>query len=219
MDEATAKSVAAQLRKPEGEWAQQIAQFMSKGNALLIKRTIDKLSAEPHEHVLEIGMGNGAFVNYMVGENNTLQYTGYDYSSAMVEQATELNKQLVAKKQVAFVYGSADNMPFEDEAFNKIISVNTVYFWDDIAGITSEIKRVLKKDGVLVLGMRPERLMKTYPMTKYGFTMYSPLEVQQMLEVHGFTVTSIIEEDEPPQEVDGATLVLSSMIVTAVSNI
>lgn len=219
MDEATAKSVAAQLRKPEGEWAQQIAEFMSKGNALLIERTIDKLLAGPNEHILEIGMGNGAFVSSLVGSSNSLKYTGYDYSSAMVELATEVNKELVAKGQAAFVHGSADDMPFEDETFNKVISVNTVYFWDDIAAITSEIKRVLKKDGVLVLGMRPERLMKTYPMTKYGFTMYAPKDVRQMLEEHGFTVTSITEEDEPPQEVDGATLVLSSMIVTAVSNI
>lgn len=215
MDETTAKSVAAQLRKPSGEWAVQIASFMSKGNSLLIDRTIKEVAAANHDDILEIGMGDGNFVKNLFFTADSIRYTGYDYSAEMVELSTTNNEKYVAVGMAKFVHGNANRMPFADNEFDKIFTINTVYFWDDIAAITSEIKRVLKPDGKLVLGLRPERLMKTYPMTKYGFRLYSAESIKQLMEVSGFVVTSLLEEDEPPQEVDGEILQLSSLIVSA----
>lgn len=215
MDEQKARSMAAQLRKPHGEWAGQIAEFMAMGNAVLIQRTIDAMNTTDGEEILEIGMGSGAHVPTIVGNHSTVHYTGYDYSEEMVGLAASVNETLVANSIAKFIHGDAASMPFDDNSFDKILTVNTVYFWDDIVAVASEIKRVLKPEGKLILGLRPERLMKTYPMTQYGFTMYSKETVCSMLEQHGFSIDTVHEEDEPPLDVDGETFVLSSLVVTA----
>lgn len=215
MDEQTARSVAAQLRKPSGEWAEQISEFMSRGNALLIQRSIDAMCFEEGCCVLEVGMGNGMHVQDIMSKNKNGSYTGYDYSEDMVSIATGVNQELAKHRDVTFVSGNASAMPFKDNSFHQILTVNTIYFWDDVVAITNELKRVLKKQGQLVVGMRPEELMKTYPMTKWGFTLYTAEGAKSLLEEHGFNVTSVKEEKEPEQEVDGEMLQLSSLIITA----
>lgn len=215
MDEQTAKSVAAQLRKPQGEWAEQIGEFMSRGNKLLIERTITATAVSDGERVLEIGMGNGTHIPAML-EGNEVAYTGYDYSEDMIGLAGGMNKDAVENGRAEFICGDACKMPFDDNSYDKIFTVNTVYFWDDARAICSEIKRVLKPEGKLILGLRPERLMETYPMTKWGFTLYTAERVKELLAGHGFEVHSVKEEDEPAQEVDGEMLQLASVVVVAV---
>ncbi|MCB0700107.1 MAG: class I SAM-dependent methyltransferase [Chitinophagaceae bacterium] len=173
MDEQKAMSMAAQLRKPHGEWAEQIADFMAVGNAVLINRAIDAMNLSDNDNVLEIGMGKGKHVADMIAKAKNLQYTGYDYSEEMVELATATNDELVTRNVATFVHGDALSMPFAEDTFDKIVTVNTVYFWDDAQAVATEILRVLKPNGKFILGLRPERLMKTYPMTKFGFAMYS----------------------------------------------
>lgn len=213
MDEQTAKSVAAQLRKPQGEWAERIAEFMSTGNGLLIQRTLDVVAPVEGDSILEIGMGNGAFVKELCSRAD-INYTGCDYSEDMVALATKNNQDLVDKGKAAFVRADAANMPFADGSFNKIFTINTIYFWDDAPAIIAEIKRVLKNDGKLIIGMRPKGLMETYPMTKYDFALYTADDVDSLLQVNGFKTESITEEDEPEQEVDGEMLQLASLIIT-----
>lgn len=214
MDEQTAKSVAAQLRKPQGEWAERIAEFMSAGNGLLIQRTLDVVAPADGDSILEIGMGNGAFVKELINKA-TIKYCGCDYSEDMVALATKNNQDLVDNGKAAFVHADAANIPFADDSFDKIFSINTIYFWDDAPAIIAEIKRVLKNDGKLIIGMRPKGLMENYPMTKYDFALYTADDVDSLLQVNGFKTESITEEDEPEQEVDGELLQLASLIITA----
>lgn len=214
MDEQTARSVAAQLRKPHGEWAERIATFMEHGNKLLIERSIAALGIEEGDHVLEIGMGNAAHIKSIIGIES-LRYTGYDYSKDMIQLAKGLNEKHMSDNVAQFVCGDACSMPFEDDSFDKVLTVNTVYFWDDIKKICSEIKRVLKPEGRLVLGLRPEKLMSTYPMTRYGFVLYSAESVCRMLSENGFEIIAAEEETEPEQEIDGEKMQLASLIVVA----
>ena len=57
------KAVAAQLKKPHGEYATQIGERMNESNRLMNLETISGLDLQKGNKVLEIGMGNGAFIN------------------------------------------------------------------------------------------------------------------------------------------------------------
>ena len=215
MDEAALIGLAAQLRKPAGEWAAKVGEFMNTGNALLNKRAIDALQVQPNDSILEIGMGNGFFVKDILAFHETASYTGYDYSPEMVNEAVKNNRGFVEANRAAFFCGDARKMLFKDAVFNKVLTVNTIYFWDNREEILAEIARVLQPGGMLVIGIRPEHIMKAYPMTKYGFKMYSAQELQDFLISGGFNIASVIEADEPQHEIGGVQVDVASLIVCA----
>ena len=123
------RELAAQLRKPQGKVGIEIGQVMNKGNALLNDWAIEELALGANDHVLEVGMGNGYFVNKILEKDETIRYTGYDYSTLMVEEAKTINSSYGATGKARFILGDADDLPFDEDEFSKILTVNTIYFW------------------------------------------------------------------------------------------
>ena len=70
MDIETAKKVAIQLRKPEGEFGLKIGKKMNESNAYMNLFTIKNLPIKTNDKILELGMGNGFFVNEIFKINN-----------------------------------------------------------------------------------------------------------------------------------------------------
>jgi protein-L-isoaspartate O-methyltransferase len=107
MDQQTLKHIAAQLRKPEGEGATRVGEKMNDGNRFINLRAIRRLEVKPGDNILEIGMGNGFFVESVLSVAPTVRYTGCDYSPEMVQQATGLNQAAVASGQARFLTAEA----------------------------------------------------------------------------------------------------------------
>src|SRR5690606_5227869 len=128
-DEETFKEIAKQLRKPKGEIGHQVAVKMNESNAEMNRRAIEELNLTTNNHLLEIGMGNGLFVKEIYSKQEDIQYTGLDYSEQMVEEAIKINQQLINLGKVKFNLGTADQIPFHDNSFDKVLTVNTIYFW------------------------------------------------------------------------------------------
>ncbi|MBI3134388.1 MAG: class I SAM-dependent methyltransferase [Bacteroidetes bacterium] len=218
MTEDEIKFIAAQLRQPAGEAAVNIGEKMNEGNRLMNLATIDMLQLESGERLLEIGMGNGFFVKNLFDIENTIHYEGCDFSDAMVQEANKLNKTLIEKGLVRFRVATADQLPFQDNTFDKIFSVNTIYFWDDVPAVFTEFSRVLKEDGQLVLAIRPKSIMDNFPVTQYGFTTFSLTDLSDILHENGFDPVVAIERQEPDLEFFGEKLKNEFLIVKAIKN-
>lgn len=98
--------------------------------------------------VLELGSGRGELWNYYF-ENDILQ--GYemditlsDFSDGMVDylQHSYPDKRIAIKKIDIL------DIPFEKDTFDLIIANSMLYHVKDIDSALSEVKRVLKKDGL-----------------------------------------------------------------------
>jgi ubiquinone/menaquinone biosynthesis C-methylase UbiE len=215
MNEETLKAIAAQLRRPEGEPGVQVGMKMNEGNSHINLYTIAALNPQPQEHILEIGMGNGFFVKDILSIHESIRYTGCDFSEAMAEEAKRINKSFVVGGRAEFHFGAADNMPFDGGVFDAVLTVNTIYFWDDNAKVLTEIRRVLKPSGRLVVSVRPRSVMELYPFTKYGFNMFSKDELADVISGNGFRIKEILEKKEPDQEINGKKVVVESLIVVA----
>lgn len=213
MDEEALKRIAGQLRKPHGEYAIQVAERMNEGNFHINLNTIEALKPEKGNNILEIGMGNGFFVKDILSHHNTIKYTGCDISPVMVEEARRQNQKFVRIGQAQFYLASADKLPFEEELFDKIFTVNTIYFWSDPKVALSEIRRVLKPKGQIVIAVRPKSVMEHYPFVKYGFTMFNKTDLKNLLIANSFKLTSIVEKEEPPQEINGEKLPVETLLV------
>ena len=215
MDEETLKSIAAQLRQPHGEEAVHVGVKMNEGNLHINLYMLEALRAQAGDHILEIGMGNGMFVKNLFDIRNDVHYTGCDASEIMVHEAQLHNEAFIEKGQAAFQQGQVEDLPFENDSFDRVFSVNTIYFWDDMPLALSEIRRVLKPDGQVLIAIRPKRLMQDYPFTAYGFALFSKENLVDLFSANHFEVTEIIEKDEPDHVMNGEKLVLETLIVRA----
>jgi len=215
MDELLAKKMAAQLRKPAGEEGIKTGEWMNKGNIYINQDTIDVLQPQAFDTILEIGMGNGFFVPKIIAPHPSIQYIGCDFSDVMVAEAERINELWIRNGQARFVHADMTTMPFDDAVFNKVFTINTIYFWEDTAAVLDEIKRVLHSTGKFILTLRPKHLMEKYPFTQYGFKMFSKEDVCTLLQQNGFTVAEELEKQEPDFDLNGEMIAIESLIVVA----
>ena len=189
------KVLSSHLRKPEGEMGKVVAGYMNEGNKVITELTYKSVFKTAGGNILEIGFGNGFFIPQLI-EGGLEKIYGIDYSKIMVDEASKLLEKYIAEDKVELKFGSADSIPYPDNCFDKVCSINTIYFWDDTEKVISEIKRVLKKNGNASIGFRSKERIKDFEFTKYNFNIYSIEEVEEMFYKQGFTLVETTVEDE-----------------------
>ncbi|MDR0419584.1 MAG: class I SAM-dependent methyltransferase, partial [Prevotellaceae bacterium] len=95
------------------------------------------------------------------------------------------NKKAIAKGKVELVAASVEQIPYQDPSFDKICTINTLYFWRNAPQPFFEIRRVLLFN---IVYTKEWSVKVTY--TKYGFSKYSSAEIT---EQSGLPVEDIIE--------------------------
>lgn len=206
------QSTAAQLRQPSGEEGIKTADWMNKGNLYFNMDTLKVVDATVNDNILEIGMGNGFFVKDILNIHPSIHYTGCDFSELMVEESEKINTEWIEKKQANFIEADAASLPFENSSFNKIFTINTIYFWENPHKVLSEINRVLQENGKFIIGIRPKHQMEKYPFTQFGFQLYSKETLSEILSQNGFKILEIIENKEPDFENNGLVFKMENVI-------
>ena len=185
--------LASQLRCPHGDKASAVSQSMNEANYNLNKRCIDLLKLKCADTILEIGPGNGAFIKYILSKGEGVSYTGLDLSPDMVAEANQINKSIVSLGQVCFEHGDSQKMDFEENRFDKIFSVHTLYFWDNPSVHLSEIRRVLKKSGIFCIAFGDSKFMQKLPFVKYNFELYDKESACDLILKSGFSIEKTYE--------------------------
>ena len=206
--------LAAQLRKPEGETGIQVGRMMNNGNRVINKMTLDLLELRDSHSILEIGMGNGGLLDDLFHYAKNFTYTGVDYAPLMVAEATAANRQHVDNGTMRFLEANAAALPFEKGSFDRVFTVNTVYFWAEPQVQLMEIRRVLKAGGIFSIGIRTKETMDLMPFTRFGFTKYDVATLSELLQSNGFRILQCKEMEEPPYPFEGEELVLRNGIIS-----
>ncbi|MCL2848154.1 MAG: methyltransferase domain-containing protein [Firmicutes bacterium] len=148
-----------------------------------------------NSEILDIGFGNGYLIKHLVKKTNATIY-GVDISKDMVKLATKRNKKAVKNNKVMLTTGSVDNIPF-DKQFDFIYSVNTVYFWKNLADGLLAIKNKLKNNGSFMNVLYTKEFLDKLSYTQYGFTKYTPNELLKAYKDVGFNAEIVeIEKDK-----------------------
>jgi ubiquinone/menaquinone biosynthesis C-methylase UbiE len=194
MENENLKILAQNLANPQGEKGIEIGEMMNATNIGMTLESIKTLLIEDDETVLEIGHGNAGHVKSILNKAQNIQYTGIDISETMHNEAKRLNEEF--KNQAGFVLYEGLKLPFEDKKFDKIFTVNTVYFWKEPIDYLNEIYRVLKDNGTFVLTFGQRDFMEKLPFTKFDFTLYNTDEMEETVSKSHFTRMKISEKEE-----------------------
>jgi arsenite methyltransferase len=186
------KFMAHQARQPSGKLSGIFAIYMNFGNNSLNKLAVQALDIQPKDHILEVGFGGGVALYKILKNIHGGFVAGIDYSPDMVKRGKRKFQKSIASGKMTLVEGNVTSMPFSDASFDKICTINTIYFWHDPTAGLSEILRVLKPGGQLVVGIAPKDSMEKHSFTRYGFTLYSEQELRDLLTQAGFVYRQTI---------------------------
>ena len=207
------KTLAGQLRQPEGSLGIKVGENMNKGNRLMNLETIKQLEVTGNDNILEIGMGNGFFVKDIIASAKNVHYTGCDFSETMIKEATELNSSLSSNAR--FILSDARHLPFNDASFDKVFTINTIYFWEDATQILNEVSRVLRPNGIFIVTLRPKYVMDQLPVVKHGFTTFTKDEAVMLLVQHNFKTVYESESDDIEIKVDDRMIRNAFLVIKA----
>lgn len=180
------EKIAAQLARPSGEEGIEVGNRMNQSNEQITLDTIDLLDLADGDEILELGPGNAKFAEYAIQKAPNIKYVGADISEVMIDEAHKINSAFCKDGSASFYLIKGDELPFSDECFEKIFTVNTLYFWKNPLKQLEELHRVLKPSGVLCIAIRSKDFMETLPFTKFGFTLYSPEEGMELFKQSAF---------------------------------
>lgn len=176
--------INGQYRRPSGLLGQFIGNQMAKDHQPENLWTVSVLQAQPTDHILEIGFGPGFAIKELTKIVMQGRITGLDFSKTMVRLAGKRNAAALKRGQVELHHGEAAHLPFDDNAFDKVFSIHSIYFWPAPLDALKEIMRTLKPGGILVLTVLPkERWNETAPDMPIGTPECNPYSGDELLDM------------------------------------
>jgi ubiquinone/menaquinone biosynthesis C-methylase UbiE len=110
------------------------------------------------KEMLEVGSGRGGGSAYIIRYQRPANITGLDIASNAVKWANDQH----VEKNLTYVQGDAEKLPFPDASFDVVINVESCHAYGSVPRFLSEVKRVLRPSGIfLCTDLRaPEGLAK-----------------------------------------------------------
>lgn len=99
------------------------------------------------KQVLEVGSGRGGGAKYLTSNMKPASYIGMDLAQSAVDLANKLH----TLPNLKFIQGSAEKIPLADNSIDVVINVESCHSYGSVDQFLSEVKRVLKPGGHLLL--------------------------------------------------------------------
>lgn len=112
-----------------------------------IKLAIKLISKIKFKNCLDVGCASGYMLSQIAKSYPNANYTGIDIYDKAIEYAKK------TYPNINFKISSADKLPFKDSSFDLILFYETIEHVENPRECLREIKRVLKKNGTLILTM------------------------------------------------------------------
>ena len=101
---------------------------------------VGQLQLAPSDRVLEIGFGGGSTLAALL--NTAAFVAGVDRSRDVISWAKRHFAKAIESGRAEFRQGNVESLPFNEAAFDKVCTVNTVYFWTSLdAGFARDLPR------------------------------------------------------------------------------
>lgn len=190
------------MEQKEKYWSRFANDFEERNNYVIGKADLEamlaKLSQQKElKNVLELGCGNGTYSRIIA--KNADQLLATDFSDEMAN-ASEIRLKSISN--ITVEKANCFNLPYADNSFDTIFMANLLHIIPQPEKAISEVKRVLKKDGTIIIvsytseGMKFHnilkmiyRYMKTYGKPSPFAQKIKLTDAQNMLVKKDFKIT------------------------------
>ena len=187
--------LAAQLRKPEGELGEELANNMSSRNINLTNQAIDSLNLKSGDTVIELGAGNGRASTKaieIIGEQG--RYIAIDHSDDML-RAVEGHMQEQGFPGFDLVHGNCLEID-NDFGADGIFASNFLYFIDDLSALLRQMRTWGKSGARFAFAVRSKTMMQARPFTAYNFKLRDEAEYKAEFKKAGQDCDVQVYQDE-----------------------
>ncbi len=207
----TPAELAAQLRYPEGAVGLAVANWANQQNGMAYQKALAELRIGPGSEVLEIGFGNGRMVPDVVAQAHGVRYTGIDTSQTMVGEAKRFNAKLVTSRRVRFLLATAEEMPFDDNVFDRVFSIGVVHFWPKPERAMAEAHRVLQPGGRMFMACLAPKGAPGFARPELGFHLLEAAAWENICGAAGFSDLDVREVVVEREKADGSLVRLHTI--------
>lgn len=110
------------------------------------EKLLSHIEVKENQNFLEVGCGNGA-VSKHIAKKYRVKATGTDVDPGMIQLAQENTDDV---SDIRFLEADATNLPFQDNAFDIVLSFGVMHHISNWLDALDEINRVLKAKGCFV---------------------------------------------------------------------
>jgi len=115
----------------------------------IAKKVLSYIPDDFSGRMLDVPVGTGVFTVSKYSRMKQAEISCLDYSEDMLEQARmRFDKEGISNCQL--MQGDVGNLPFEDDSFDIVLSMNGFHVFPDKEKAYSEVNRVLKAGGQLI---------------------------------------------------------------------
>ena len=133
------------LRKEFNTWADAgKGESMEREHRPIVEPMLAMMHFAPHDNILDVGCGGGWLVRELASRVPQGSVLGMDLSDEMIDRARHASSSV---RNAEFLVGSVDAIPRDSNSFDKVISVESSYYWPDPLAGLREIFRVLRPRG------------------------------------------------------------------------
>jgi ubiquinone/menaquinone biosynthesis C-methylase UbiE len=185
-----------EIAKPEERGEPSSGYWQSK-----IRDVVYNLSSSEEGYFLEVGCGEGLFLQNLVRKNARMKLLGIDISFKQL-----LKAKTRVEDEVNLLLANATSLPFKNNLFNRIVCINVIMNMphDEMFDKSfQEMRRVCKRGGSIIFEIRNQlnpfvymkyKLVKFYDATidSSFLKMYKMKMVEARLQSLGFIITKKI---------------------------
>lgn len=177
------------LQQEFNQWAEAgRGDEMENHHSDITEQTLALMDLQPADRVLDLGCGTGWASRRLARIVTAGEVVGLDVADEMLRRAEQTSAGI---SNVRYVWGSAEKIPAADNAFSKILSVESFYYYADQGKALDELLRVTAPGGKLFI------LINLYSDNHYSLRWVTELKVPvqalfeaeyvALLRKHGFT--------------------------------
>lgn len=174
-------------KKPEGKFGRLVAGAMNVGHASFSVWAMSCFGLKDGEKILDVGCGGGGNLRRILKKYPHCVADGVDISLTSVCKSRDVLKNYASRSEVRT--GDACDLPYENSSYDTVMSFESIYFWQDPVKGMSEIFRVLKDNGrvLIAVEMCDPVKAKMWSDRCEGMSVYTSKDIEKFLLEAGFS--------------------------------